>query len=195
MSTHLNGPRCKQTNRQTTYFFSYDPPYSRGNLAVVNLVLEKLTILLGESDGTFKERRQYQTGAHPLFVIANDLNKDTKPDLVISTEYSDYLDVFIGCGDGSFKQQAKCWTSYLPTVVAIADINSDTVSDLVTINSGANSIGLFYGIGNGTFHPQIEYMMDRNAMSVVVGDFNGDLKPDLAVGTGEKIDIVLNSCP
>ncbi len=27
-------PWCKQTYTQTTYFFSYDPPYSRGNIGI-----------------------------------------------------------------------------------------------------------------------------------------------------------------
>lgn len=176
----------------------------------------KLSVLLGNGDGTFQPHQDYDVGQAQGLAVG-DLNGDGKADLVVangdqqcSPDYSsctnqNTVSVFLGNGDGTFQTPVTYNTAIGPYAVAIGDINGDSKPDIVTANadidilggvSGTN-ISVLWGNGDGTFHPHVDYDMGVGPFSVIVADLNGDTKPDVAVAlsAANYVAVLLNTSP
>jgi uncharacterized protein YjbI with pentapeptide repeats len=151
----------------------------------VDLAIENnyssLIVRLGTSTGTFAADVTYNlgTGVRARAVVAKDLNKDGKIDLVTANQTS--LSVLLGNGDGTFAAATTysvTSSAGLSASVTIADFNADGKQDLaVTLTSG---YGLFLGTGTGTFGTQTTITGGSAPQSITAGDYNGDGKIDLA---------------
>ena len=158
------------------------------------------TLLLGNGDGTFQVPPNYASGGYDAdSVIAADLNRDGKLDLVVSSlcqsancahGNNGTVSVLLGNGDGTF-QQAHDYASggFGASSVAIGDFNGDGNPDVVVANqcstsdckSGGN-VSVLLGKGDGTLGTAISYSSGAYvALSVAVADFNKDGKLDLVV--------------
>jgi hypothetical protein len=159
----------------------------------------EVSVLLGNSDGTFQPAVSYNSGgAGGGFVAVSDLNGDGKLDLVITTACPNYscVSVLLGNGDGTFQAAVTYYSGgYEPTSAAIGDVNGDGIPDLVVSNAcsvaGQNcqnglvdgTIGVLVGNGDGTFQAVVSYdagAYDANA--VALGDLTGDGSLDVVVG-------------
>jgi hypothetical protein len=162
-------------------------------------------VLLGNGDGTFQTAVTYIVGAlsnaSTASVAAADMNRDHKPDLVVTIDCdtncgSKTISVLLGNGDGTF-QTAVSYDSggFSSSSVAIADLNADGKPDVsVTLGCGtstsctAGSVSVLLGNGDGTVKAAVAYPLvsgDVGTSGVVVADVNADGKPDL---------LVANSC-
>jgi FG-GAP-like repeat len=86
-----------------------------------------------------------------------DLNKDGKPDLVVTNYGSASVSVFLGNGDGSFQPQSSYRTGSGSTSVAVGDENGDGKPGLVVANELSASVSVLLGNGDGTFQAQDTY--------------------------------------
>ncbi len=150
-----------------------------------------VSVLLGNGDGTFQAAVAYSAGGTPTSVTVADVNKDGKPDLIVSDTVGGAVAILLGKGDGTFKpavtyNSGGCFASS----VAVADLNRDGKLDLIVDNPSCptnyeGSVGVLLGNGDGTFQPVVTYDSggdNQGALSTVVAaDFNGDGKPDVAV--------------
>ena len=88
-----------------------------------------VSVFLNKADGTFKTRSYNtgRTGPDGADVVASDLNRDGRPDLVTAAER---IAVLVNRGDGSFRAKVN----YLGTgaSLASADLNGDDQPDLLT---------------------------------------------------------------
>jgi len=88
-----------------------------------------VSVFLNKADGTFKTRSYNtgRTGPDGADVVASDLNRDGRPDLVTAAER---IAVLVNRGDGSFRAKV----TYLGTgaSLASADLNGDDQPDLLT---------------------------------------------------------------
>lgn len=154
-----------------------------------------VSVLLGNSDGTFQTHVDYVTGNYPTSVEVGDFNGDAFPDLAVTNCNDNSVCVLLGNGDGTFQSHMDYAVGTDPNSVAVGDFNRDGEADLAVINGSDNSVSVLLGNGNGTFQTHLDYATGKYPSWVAVGDFNSDGKADLAVTNSGDIsnDLYTNS--
>jgi hypothetical protein len=150
---------------------------------------QKVSVLLGNGDGTFQAPVEYSLGNNSSQHIAlGDVDGDGTLDIVVPGTNTSVL---LGNGDGTFR----------PAIVTnlgsglgqladfkLADVNGDGNLDIVAVNSMSSQPVLTIALGNGdgTFRNPYSYTAPGFLPgSIVVGDFNGDGIPDAAIASAE----------
>jgi uncharacterized protein (TIGR03437 family) len=136
--------------------------------------------------------------AQPLSVRAIDINKDGKPDLIVSTadnaSTAGAIYVLLNNGTGSFGAATRYPAGAEPLGFAVIDVNGDGNLDLVVADQGGvggsgAGVAVLFGNGAGGFSSASNFATPGPAKSVVVGDFNGDKILDIAAATGPVITV------
>jgi hypothetical protein len=138
----------------------------------------KVSVLLGNGDGTFGTQVQYDTGFSPTCVVISDLNGDGKLDLVTADPNPNQFSVLLGNGDGSFAAHMDYDTGMYPFSVAVGDVNGDGHPDLVT--GVTDSVSVHLGKSDGTFAARDNYYSGGSGSSFALGDLNHDARLDAA---------------
>ena len=80
--------------------FNHD---GRPDIAITDSFAQTVTILLGQSDGTFQEKASYATGYEPGTVVVGDFNKDGKLDIAVANWIGSSVSVYLAQGNGTFE--------------------------------------------------------------------------------------------
>jgi uncharacterized protein (TIGR03437 family) len=136
----------------------------------------------------------------PVAIRIADLNKDGRPDLIVSTRSAPsgspagQIYVLLNNGNGSFATPAGYLAGANPQSFAIADVNKDGNLDIVVADQGdgtGNGVGggvaILLGTGTGTFSSPSFVQTNAPTLSVIVDDFNGDRNVDIAAATGSTV--------
>ena len=150
---------------------------------VVTLRFDKLVILLGNGDGSFKLAESYQAASNPASLVVGDFNHDKFDDFAIAFNgvKVNYIRVYLAQGDGTFKPPIKITGGMQATFITKGDVNSDGHLDLLVTNPLSDSLTLFLGDGKGRFESLPDFAAEKTPTAIVVDDFNNDKTPDLAV--------------
>ena len=124
-------------------------------------------------------------GAHAAIVAAADLNRDSRPDLVVANLEAGEVTILLNEGGGRFSSAPgspfKCGSQ--PNDFAIADFDHDGNPDIAIVNTQTPFISVFLGDGRGGFHPAAGSPIRTDSYphphGLAAGDFTGDGAIDL----------------
>ena len=152
------------------------------DLITANFDDDSLTVLTNNGSGIFGFNATYDldSGSSPINVVAEDVNNDTKLDLICANSGTNTLTVLTNDGDGTFTWSATLTVGYTPYVTA-ADANGDGKTDLVTANYDDDSLTVLTNNGSGIFGFNATYNLDSGSspFSVVAADLNNDGRQEL----------------
>lgn len=139
----------------------------------------------------------FAVAGDPGNVVIGDMNKDGKPDLIVSGGRSRSISVLLGQGDGRFRvaRDTALTASESPGDMELGDVNSDGNLDLAFVTHDSYGVTLLLGDGQGglavaTNSPIL--MKDGHhphTHGLGLGDLNGDGKLDLATVNNADNDI------
>jgi len=150
------------------------PPYNN----------DRISILLGNGDGSFGPPADLATGLTLSSLLAADFNGDGHLDLAagscvrVSVCKNGLASIFLGNGDGIFQPHVDYAVGVLPGRLVAGDVNQDGQVDLVAANYVGGAVHVLLGNGDGTFQPPATYQTS-SAGGLAIGDMNGDGSPDL----------------
>jgi hypothetical protein len=151
----------------------------------------RLSMLLGNGDGTFQPSTQTDVGylRTGTDVVAGDFNGDGKMDVALSLAASNEpVAILLGNGNGTFQTvtyiAGATWGDRKG--ITAADFDGDGKLDVACtdlVDSG--SLTVFRGAGDGTFYAGVAYSLPTGSFQpymVTAGDLTGDGRPDLVAG-------------
>ena len=149
------------------------------DLVITDFNNDKLSVLLGNGDGTFQPAIVTQTDSFPGGVAAADLNGDGKMDLVVASDLA--VSIFPGNGDGTFGTPTDYPVLLGASVegIALADFNGDKNVDIAVTSLGGTYVLL--GNGDGTFETASLVYADYPGSYIATGDFIGDGHIDMVI--------------
>ena len=164
---------------------------------------DRVSVLLGNGNGTFQAAVNYTAGLAPSSVALGDFNGDGILDLAVVNDASNDVSVLLGKGDGTFQAAVNYAVGASPggpRSVVVRDFNGDGIPDLAVSFGGG--VRVLLGNGDGTFQTTaISYLAGGaynppTVQCLAAGDFNGDGLPDLAVTNSDanasNVAILLN---
>ncbi len=167
-----------------------------GNPDVVtpNYGSSSVSVLLGNSDGTFDAPDNFTVGDGPATVQIGDLNGDGKPDFVTANQNDATLSVLLGNGDGTFAGAASVAPGGPVNSVAIGDLNDDGQPDLAKVDA-VDSVDVLLGNGDGTFAPATSFTVPVGPFSLTIADLNDDGKLDVVTANtvASSISVLLGN--
>ena len=135
----------------------------------------KMSVFLGNGDGTFQPERVALTGLGlPFSLVLADLNGDGNADLAF---IDSGVKVALGSGGGNFTTPVA-YADSLAESLAAGDINGDGIPDIVT-----NTASIWLGDGKGGFSNSRNYATETDGQ-VILTDFNGDGLTDIVIADG-----------
>lgn len=170
------------------------------DIAVADSAAHSIDIFLGYGNISFASEEALSTGldSSPYSIVVGDFNNDSRQDIVVANNVSNYIGLFLGYGNGSFANQTAYSTGLSQRSVAVADFNNDTILDILIASYDSNNIGVLCGHGDGTFADIFLIPMEYGSrpFSLVVADFNNDKKLDFVVANNgtDSLSIYLQAC-
>lgn len=135
-------------------------------------------------------------GTFPRQVVAVDLNKDGKADLVSANSGNANQAVVyrFGVGDGTFLAANAFTAGSSAYGVAVADVNKDGNLDVAAVSSASNDISVRLATGAAVFGGSVTYGSGADPRAIASGDVNGDGAPDLVTVSfaSSNINVYLN---
>jgi hypothetical protein len=159
---------------------------------------DTLGVLLGNGDGTFQPERQSDIGpglggngftaGNRQLAVANLINGDKVPDVIVPNFRAADVSVLLGRGDGSFQPQRIFNAVASPDSLVTGEFTHDGNTDAIVLQNfaegrSASEFAVLLGRGDGTFLPPVFYqtVFTQGAGPMVSGDFNGDGNLDLII--------------
>ena len=135
----------------------------------------RVTINLGQGNGTFAYSSSLSTPITPNHIQINDFNNDGKTDIVVKTSIDTKL--FLSNGNGTFTQSATL--SGGGNILSSGDYNGDNNKDLLSTNS-SGALSIYSGNGTGGF-AITNTISISSIYSTISADLNNDSKDEIII--------------
>jgi RHS repeat-associated protein len=159
------------------------------DVVLANTGTNDVSVLLGNSDGTFPSEQLLVVGRFPFSVITGDFNGDGRIDLAVPNYGSSDISILMGNGDGTFATERRVATGISNNSSATGDFDGDGQLDLVVASTDSRFMVVLLGNGDGTFDAQQRVEAGSGPLSMTTGDFDGDGQTDLAFASFLSNDV------
>jgi hypothetical protein len=147
--------------------------------------------------GTFTAQTATATIAEPRDVVAGDLNRDGKLDLVVasSSAGASLVRVQTGVGNGTFNAGSNynlgvaSATNTNIVRLATGDFNKDGKLDVATTVADSDLMTVMLGDGAGALAAGTTYATGTDPRHLAVGDMDNDGDPDIAVANHDSNNV------
>ena len=139
-----------------------------------------LVMLPGNGTGALGAPLTSALNASPKMLIAADMNKDSKPDVVVGTNSG--VSILFNQGNGTFAGEQDYALPGAAVSVATGDFNGDGLMDVaVGVSSGTPGVHVLLGQLNGTYAAPVRIDTSSNPTGLAAADINGDGRTDFVV--------------
>ncbi len=161
------------------------------DLAVGNIGNDRVSVMLGDGTGGFRDGASYQAGRGVRGLCTLDLDGDGHDDLVTANRSASTVTILRGQGDGTFAAPEALETGTNgETACAAADANGDGLTDVFIGSITSGEITLLLGDGEGlTVGPSVP--TGANPWMLAAGDLDGDGDVDVAAASGSNSNNVV----
>ena len=160
------------------------------DLVTSNSTGNNISIILGDSNGSFGSPVNYATGAVASGMNKGDFNNDGKLDVVVTNQADHSISVLLGNGDGTLNPAINSpIVSGQPFVVVCHDFDNNSILDLV-VACYSGDLLIMTGDGEGNFSVLNTYFVSAWMGSINLADFNNDGTLDIAVPGGFSYEIL-----
>jgi hypothetical protein len=160
-------------------------------------------VLLGDGDGGYRDERRFFTASQPLWVLAEDLEGDGAPDVIVSLQDAGEVAVLLNAGGAAFGPLASHSIDLPAISLAALDADRDGDLDLVasTVASRASApcrpaatgaLRLLPNDGRGSFGTPIVAEAPEALFSLTPADLDGDALPEVAAFGESGITVFWN---
>lgn len=171
---------------------------ARADIIIGNGAENRVTILLGADSNpfNFNTRLMLETGAPISFLLAQDLDLDSEPDIAAGSTLRGQVSIFIHNTGSTFFPSAVLDVGVAPTAMVAADLTRDAVPDLAVVGGGINGMLSTYRSqlpGNTTVpFVRVGSALDTGSLptAVAAGNIDGDFDPDLVVSNQDDDDLL-----
>ncbi|NER06060.1 MAG: DUF4347 domain-containing protein [Okeania sp. SIO3C4] len=122
------------------------------DLATANIESDKVAVLLGNGNGSFRSPALFNVGDRPEGLRVADLNQDGFNDIVTFNNNSNNISVLFGKGNAQFASAVEFATGGTkPRLGDVADLDDDNDLDIVVANEDSSNISVILNtslIGN-----------------------------------------------
>jgi hypothetical protein len=155
---------------------------------------DKIKAILGNGDGTFSSRMEFNVGAGertgPSDLGVADFNGDGYLDVATANSITNEVAVLYHTGTsvlyGDKISRIGLGDGQSPAKLAVADIDGNGLFDIVTANVGSGNISLLYNNGNGDFSVKaVDIGKDILPVGIAIGNLDGG-SPDIVTANGNS---------
>lgn len=165
----------------------------RLDLAVAVCDADGVSLLPGQ-EGGLAPARLIPAGRGPTAVHAEDLDRDGKLDLVVTSHRDHRVDLLWGKGAGAFSRTSLATgPGSEPHDAVIVDLNRDRRLDLAVALGGESAVLPLLGDGRRSFAPGARLAVGKRPYALLAGDLNGDGRLDLVTSNfeGASVSVLL----
>ena len=133
-----------------------------------------VSVFISQGEMDYIESEKVRVGRVPTHVLLFDVNRDLKPDLIVTESYNgsggNQIRRLLGTENGSFATPVTAPTGRAPLRTGLVDMNRDGYLDAIVVNSFdgsmGNSITVLDGTSEGAFRGAVLYWTDEVPKSV-----------------------------